>query len=50
MTDREFLLAKLAVGDIFHAEYPNGALCICSVRSSGQHYRAAHNQPGESEI
>jgi hypothetical protein len=33
MTDREFLLAKLAVGDIFHAEYPNGALCICLVLS-----------------
>lgn len=29
MTDREVILAKLAVGDIFHAEYPNGASCIC---------------------
>lgn len=33
MLDRKSLLAKLDVGDIFHAEYPNGAKCICLVLS-----------------
>jgi hypothetical protein len=33
MTDRKVLLAKLAVGDIFHAEYPNDAKCIGLVLS-----------------
>ncbi|MGD0026097.1 MAG: hypothetical protein ABSC37_16015 [Xanthobacteraceae bacterium] len=33
MPDRKPLLAKLDVGDIFHAEYPNGAKCICLVLS-----------------
>ena len=33
MTDRKAALAKLAVGDIFHAAYPNGAKCICLVLS-----------------
>lgn len=31
--DREALLRSLAVGDIFHAAYPNGASCICLVLS-----------------
>ncbi|WP_416046880.1 hypothetical protein [Cupriavidus basilensis] len=29
MTERETLLQKLDVGDIFHAESPNGASLIC---------------------
>lgn len=33
MSDREILLGNLVVGDIFHAEYPNGAKCICLVMS-----------------
>jgi hypothetical protein len=33
MTDRGTCLRKLCVGDIFHAEYPNGASCICLVLS-----------------
>jgi hypothetical protein len=33
MMDREAALAELAVGDIFDAEAPNGALCICLVVS-----------------
>lgn len=36
MTDRETGLANLSVGDIFHAEYPNGASCICLVISVGE--------------
>jgi hypothetical protein len=31
MLDRKSLIGGLAVGDIFHAEYPNGASCICLV-------------------
>jgi hypothetical protein len=31
MFDRETLLGRLAVGDIFHAEAPNGASLICLV-------------------
>jgi hypothetical protein len=31
MLDRKSLIANLDVGDIFHAEYPNGAKCICLV-------------------
>jgi hypothetical protein len=33
MTDRNTCLRNLSVGDIFHAEYPNGASCICLVSS-----------------
>jgi len=33
MLDRKSLIAGLDVGDIFHAEYPNGAKCICLVLS-----------------
>ena len=33
MTDRIECLRNLGVGDIFHAEYPNGASCICLVLS-----------------
>lgn len=33
MLDRKNLISKLDVGDIFHAEYPNGAKCICLVLS-----------------
>ena len=33
MTDRSVCLGNLSVGDIFHAEYPNGASCICLVLS-----------------
>jgi hypothetical protein len=33
MLDRSFLIGNLRVGDIFHAEYPNGAKCICLVLS-----------------
>jgi len=33
MTDRSICLGNLSVGDIFHAEYPNGASCICLVLS-----------------
>ena len=29
MADRSSALARIARGDIFHAEYPNGASCIC---------------------
>jgi hypothetical protein len=29
--DRRTLLGALDIGDIFHAEYPNGAKCICLV-------------------
>ena len=36
MPNRESLLRGLAVGDIFHAEYPNGASCICLVTSVGE--------------
>ena len=31
--DRKTLIGALDVGDIFHAEYPNGAKCICLVLS-----------------
>ena len=31
MADRRALLANLSVGDIFHAECPNGASCVCLV-------------------
>lgn len=33
MLDRRTLIGGLRVGDIFHAEYPNGAKCICLVLS-----------------
>jgi hypothetical protein len=33
MINRSTCLSKLCVGDIFHAEYPNGASCICLVLS-----------------
>lgn len=33
MLERKILLKKLAVGDIFHAEAPNGASLICLVLS-----------------
>lgn len=33
MIDRKTGLSNLSVGDIFHAEYPNGASCICLVLS-----------------
>jgi hypothetical protein len=33
MTNREFILENLVVGDIFHAESPNGASLICLVTS-----------------
>lgn len=33
MTDRKSLLAKLKIGEIFHAEAPNGASLICLVVS-----------------
>jgi len=29
MSDRDSCLSNLSVGDIFHAEYPNEASCIC---------------------
>ncbi len=29
MSDRRSALVKIVPGDIFHAEYPNGASCIC---------------------
>jgi len=35
MVDRATLLAKLDVGDIFHAQSPNGASLICLVLSVG---------------
>jgi hypothetical protein len=34
MSDRKALLAKLTVGDIFHAVAPNGASCVCRVLSA----------------
>ena len=33
MADREILIGNLGVGDIFHAEAPNGASLICIVLS-----------------
>jgi len=33
MSNRETLIGNLDVGDIFHAEYPNGASCVCRVLS-----------------
>jgi hypothetical protein len=33
MSDHNTCLTDLSVGDIFHAEYPNGASCICLVSS-----------------
>jgi hypothetical protein len=33
MSDRKSLIGNLGVGDIFHAEYPNGASCVCLVLS-----------------
>jgi hypothetical protein len=33
IVNRETLIGNLAVGDIFHAEYPNGASCVCLVLS-----------------
>jgi len=33
MLDRKTLIGNLNVGDIFHAEYPNGASCVCLVLS-----------------
>src|ERR1700730_17697916 len=33
MLDRKSLIGDLNVGDIFHAEYPNGASCVCLVLS-----------------
>jgi hypothetical protein len=36
MFDRETQLAKLDIGDIFHAESPSGASLICLVLSVGQ--------------
>ena len=33
MLDRKTLIGNLDVGDIFHAEYPNGASCVCRVLS-----------------
>jgi|SRR5580700_4214148 hypothetical protein len=33
MLDRKALIGNLDVGDIFHAEYPNGASCVCRVLS-----------------
>ena len=33
MSNRETLICNLDVGDIFHAEYPNGASCVCRVLS-----------------
>lgn len=33
MIDRNTCLSNLSVGDIFHADYPNGASCICLVLS-----------------
>src|SRR5580704_5038031 len=34
MLDRKSLLARLTVGDIFHAVAPNGASCVCRVLSA----------------
>ena len=34
MLDRHTLIGNLDVGDIFHAEYPNGASCVCRVLSA----------------
>jgi|SRR5581483_12072442 len=36
MFDRKTSLSNLSVGDIFHAEYPNGASCICLVLAVGE--------------
>jgi len=33
MPTREDLITGLSPGDIFHAEYPNGASCVCLVLS-----------------
>jgi hypothetical protein len=33
MLDRKTLIGNLNVGDIFHAEAPNGASCVCRVLS-----------------
>jgi hypothetical protein len=33
MLDRKTLIGNLDVDDIFHAEYPNGASCVCRVLS-----------------
>lgn len=33
MSNRAALIGNLRVGDIFHAEYPNGASCVCLVLS-----------------
>lgn len=35
--DRESLIRRLSVGNIFHAEYPNGASCICLVLAVNAH-------------
>jgi hypothetical protein len=37
MAGRETPIRNLGVGDIFHAEYPNGASCICLVLSVNQY-------------
>jgi hypothetical protein len=36
MLDRKDLIESLGVGNIFHAEYPNGASCICLVLAVGE--------------
>jgi hypothetical protein len=33
MLDRKTLIGNLDAGNIFHAEYPNGASCVCLVLS-----------------
>jgi hypothetical protein len=33
MVNRKILIGNLDVGDIFHAEYSNGASCVCRVLS-----------------
>jgi hypothetical protein len=47
MADRNTCLSNLSVGDIFHAEYPNGASCIrlvLSVNEATIHARRVTNQ------
>ena len=47
MSIRKTLIGNLRVGDIFHAEYPNGASCVClvlSVNNAAVHARRMTTQ------
>jgi hypothetical protein len=49
MIDRNDCISNLSVGDIFHAECPNGASCICLVLSVNEatiYARRVTTQPG----